>query len=136
MESDIGTDKIRTLYLERKAQIEQSLRDDRARLQQVQLRLKLLDRQAAYWMPDIVIKRVPAQPVLSYRYFCFVAPSPDRVALGFEYGVLLTNDTGLLEGDGTQVRYVTLRRAEDIREPELAALIAEAAMVAATFKRW
>jgi DNA-binding transcriptional MerR regulator len=67
MESDIGTDKIRTLYLERKAQIEQSLRDDRARLQQVQLRLKLLDRQAAYWMPDIVIKRVPAQPVLSYR---------------------------------------------------------------------
>src|SRR5262245_11848174 len=28
------------------------------------------------------------------RYFCFVAPSPDRVALGFEYGVLLSNDTG------------------------------------------
>jgi hypothetical protein len=69
------------------------------------------------------------------RYFCFVAPSPDRVALGFEYGVLLTNDTGLLEGDGTQVRYVTIRCAEDIRESELAALIAEAAMVAATFKR-
>ena len=69
------------------------------------------------------------------RYFCFVAPSPDRVALGFEYGVLLTNDTGLLEGDGTQVRYVTIRCAEDIRESGLAALIAEAAMVAATFKR-
>jgi hypothetical protein len=69
------------------------------------------------------------------RYFCFVAPFPDRVALGFEYGVLLTNDTGLLEGDGTQVRYVTIRCTEDIHEPELAALIAEAAMVAATFKR-
>jgi hypothetical protein len=69
------------------------------------------------------------------RYFCFVAPSPDRVALGFEYGVLLTNDAGLLEGDGTQVRYVRIRRPEDIREPELAALIAEAAMMAATFKR-
>jgi hypothetical protein len=69
------------------------------------------------------------------RYFCFVAPFEDRVALGFEYGVLLRNDAGLLEGDGTQVRYVTIRGAKDIREPELAALIAEAAMVAATFKR-
>jgi hypothetical protein len=69
------------------------------------------------------------------RYFCFVAPFEDRVALGFEYGVLLKNDAGLLEGDGTQVRYVTIHRVEDIREPELAALIAEAAMVAATFKR-
>ena len=69
------------------------------------------------------------------RYFCFVAPSPDRVALGFEYGVLLTNEAGLLEGDGTQVRYVTIHRVEDIREPELAALFAEAAMVAAAFKR-
>jgi hypothetical protein len=71
----------------------------------------------------------------SSRYFCFVAPSPDHVALGFEYGVLLANDAGLLEGDGTQVRYVTIRRIEDIREPELAALIAEAAMVAATRTR-
>src|SRR5262245_10411474 len=43
------------------------------------------------------------------RYFCFIAPFPDRVALGFEYGVLLTNDSGLLEGDGTQVRHVTIR---------------------------
>jgi hypothetical protein len=69
------------------------------------------------------------------RYFCFIAPFEDRVALGFEYGVLLTNDAGLLEGTGTQVRYVTIRQAKDIREQELAALIAEAATVAATIKR-
>jgi DNA-binding transcriptional MerR regulator len=67
MESDIGADEIRALYLERKAQLEQSLRDELARLQQVRLRLDQLDRQASDWMPDIVIKRVPAQPVLSYR---------------------------------------------------------------------
>src|SRR5262245_8139200 len=67
IESDIGADQIRALYLERKAQLEQSLRDELARLQEVQLRLTLLDRQAADWMPDIVIKRAPAQPVLSYR---------------------------------------------------------------------
>jgi hypothetical protein len=69
------------------------------------------------------------------RYFCFVAPHPDRVALGFEYGVQMTNDAGLLEGNGTQVRYVTIHQPEDIREQELGALIAEAAMVASTFKR-
>jgi len=69
------------------------------------------------------------------RYFCFIAPFEDRVALGFEYGVLLANDANLLEGTGTQVRHVTIRRLQDIREPELAALIAEAAMVAATIKR-
>jgi hypothetical protein len=69
------------------------------------------------------------------RYFCFVAPFEDHVALGFEYGVLLVNEAGLLEGRGSQVRYVTIRRVEDIREEELAALIAEAAIVAATVKR-
>jgi YD repeat-containing protein len=67
LESDIGADEIRRLYLERKAQLEQSLRDALARLQQVQLRLDQLNRQATDWMPDVVIKRVPAQPVLSYR---------------------------------------------------------------------
>src|SRR5262245_19028108 len=65
------------------------------------------------------------------RHFCFVAPFEDRVALGFEYGVLLTNEAGLLEGNGTQVRYVTIRRVEDLHEEELAALVAEAAMAAA-----
>src|SRR5262245_4616382 len=57
------------------------------------------------------------------RYFCYIAPFEDRVALGFEYGVLLSNDAGLLEGRGTQVRYVTIRQPRDIRKLELAALI-------------
>jgi hypothetical protein len=69
------------------------------------------------------------------RYFCFIAPFVDRVALGFEYGVLLTNDASRLEGTGTQVRHVTIRCIEDIREQELAALIAEAATMVATIKR-
>jgi hypothetical protein len=69
------------------------------------------------------------------RYFCYIAPFEDRVTFGFEYGVLLNNDAGLLEGTGTQVRYVTIREPKDIREQELTALIAEAAAVAATLKR-
>jgi hypothetical protein len=69
------------------------------------------------------------------RYFCYIAPFEERVTLGFEYGVLLSNDAGLLEGTGTQVRYVTIREAEALREQELTALIAEAAAVAATVRR-
>lgn len=69
------------------------------------------------------------------RYFCYIAPFEDRVTLGFEYGVLPSNEAGLLEGAGTQVRYVTIRQPEDIREQELAALIGEAAAVAATVRR-
>jgi hypothetical protein len=41
----------------------------------------------------------------------------------------------LLEGTGTQVRYVTIRELDDIREQELTVLIAEAAAVAATVRR-
>jgi hypothetical protein len=69
------------------------------------------------------------------RYFCYIAPFEDRVTLGFEYGVLLSNDAGLLEGTGTQVRYVTIRELDDIREQALTALIAEAAAMAATVRR-
>jgi hypothetical protein len=69
------------------------------------------------------------------HYFCYIAPFEDRVTLGFEYGVQLSNDAGLLEGTGTQVRYAIIREPADIREQELTALIAEAAAVAATGRR-
>lgn len=68
-------------------------------------------------------------------YFCYIAPFEERITSGFEYGVLLSNDVGMLEGTGTQVRYVTIREPDDIREQELTALIAEAAAVAATVRR-
>jgi hypothetical protein len=66
------------------------------------------------------------------RYFCYIAPLADRVQLGFEYGVHLSDPAGLLEGRGSQVRYVTVRTADDVRAAEIAALIGEAALVAAT----
>ena len=100
-------------------------------------RLRALIRQA---VPNITEAVYPGWKLIGYRqldggksrYFCYVAPYSDHVRLGFEYGVLLSDAAGLLEGAGTQVRHVTIRAASDIREPELAALIAEAAMVAAT----
>jgi hypothetical protein len=94
-------------------------------------------------IPNIIEAVYPGWKLIGYReqdgrrsrYFCFVAPFEDRVMLGFEYGVLMADTTGLLEGDGKQVRYVTLRNDANLRPHELSALIAEAAMVAATRAR-
>jgi hypothetical protein len=61
------------------------------------------------------------------RYFAFVAPMPDHVRIGFERGVLLRDPAGLLEGQGVQVRHVVVRRASELRNPALAALLREAA---------
>lgn len=65
------------------------------------------------------------------RYFCFVAPQADAVRLGFEYGVLL-GDQSQLEGAGNQVRYVSVRSLDARDHRCLSSLIAEAAMVAMT----
>ena len=63
-------------------------------------------------------------------YFCFIAPFPDRIVLGFEYGIQLYDPDHRLEGNGTQVRYLTVRKKGDV-EPEIfRAFIAEAAQIA------
>lgn len=63
------------------------------------------------------------------RYFCFVAPQAHDVRLGFEYGVLLS-EQDQLEGQGSQVRYVSVRSLDEVDGARLGPLIAEAAMVA------
>lgn len=63
------------------------------------------------------------------RYCCYVAPLSQEVRLGFEYGVLLS-DQAQLEGGGSQVRYVAVRALGAIAPERLAPLIAEAALVA------
>ena len=63
-------------------------------------------------------------------YFCFIAPFENRVMLGFEYGIQLFDPELRLEGEGTQVRYLTVREQGEI-EPEIfRAFIAEAAQIA------
>jgi hypothetical protein len=66
----------------------------------------------------------------SDAYFCFVAPFPNRVMLGFEYGILLFDPNLQLEGEGTQVRYLTVREPDDLEPEVFRAFIAEAAQIA------
>jgi hypothetical protein len=63
-------------------------------------------------------------------YFCFVAPFPNRIMLGFEYGIQLFDPELRLEGEGSQVRYLTVRETEDIQPEVFRAFIAEAAQIA------
>lgn len=46
-------------------------------------------------------------------YFAFIVPEKSRARIGFEWGVMLADPGGLLEGSGSQVRYVTIRTPRD-----------------------
>lgn len=68
------------------------------------------------------------------RYFAFVAPEPEHVHLGFEYGVWMADPDGLLLGahlDLRKVRYVTHEPGDPIPTDALVRYTREAAELAA-----
>ncbi len=60
------------------------------------------------------------------RYVGFIAPSDSEVRLGFEYGTKIKHSAVPLEGKGTQVRYVSFTKPEQVKQSELVPLILEA----------
>ncbi|HEV8516150.1 MAG TPA: DUF1801 domain-containing protein [Candidatus Limnocylindrales bacterium] len=68
------------------------------------------------------------------RYFGYVAPEPEHVHLGFEYGAWMADPDRLLEGAHLglrKVRFLTFRPGEGISEAAVAALTREAVRMAA-----
>lgn len=68
------------------------------------------------------------------RYFAFVAPEPEHVHLGFEYGVWMADPDALLQGaqlDLRKVRYVTYEPGDAIPADALVRYTREAADLAA-----
>ena len=68
------------------------------------------------------------------RYFAFVAPEPEHVHLGFEYGVWMADPDGLLQGahlDLRKVRFVTYQPGDALPEEALVRYTREAADLAA-----
>ena len=64
--------------------------------------------------------------LIGYRaphYFCFVAPLPDHVRLGFEHGHALPDPKHVLEPMGKQVRFVRLEPGKRIPRTALRSLI-------------
>lgn len=64
------------------------------------------------------------------KYVCFIAPQEHEVRLGFEYGVSMRDPHGILEGGGTQVRYIPYRDVLQIDEEVVRAYVRESVMVA------
>jgi hypothetical protein len=67
------------------------------------------------------------------RYFAFVAPEPEHVHLGFEYGVWMADPDGILLGshlDLRKVRFVTYKPGEAIPTEALVSYTREAAELA------
>jgi hypothetical protein len=67
------------------------------------------------------------------RYFAFVAPEPEHVHLGFEYGAWMTDPDGLLRGahlDLKKVRFVTYEPGDQIPTDAVVRLTREAAELA------
>lgn len=94
-------------------------------------------------VPDVMERVYPGWKIIGYRaplgkysvYIGFLAPFQDRVVLGFEYGVLLSDPDSVLEGSGTQVRQVTIRSVKEIRKSILMPLLLQAVSVAKERKR-
>lgn len=53
----------------------------------------------------------------------YLAPLREGVNLGLHHGTSLPDPKGLLEGTGKNLRHVKLRKAEQVREPALRALL-------------
>ena len=93
-------------------------------------------------LPNIQEAVYPGWKLIGYRlphrrqtvYVGYIAPQTNYVALGFEYGVLLTDPAGILTGSGSQVRQVIFQQVADIRPELLTPLISQAAQIATLSK--
>lgn len=94
-------------------------------VQKLAFELRQLVKQT---VPEAIEKAYPHWHGIGYShpsvgYFCAIFPHDEIVKLGFEFGVLLPDPRGLLEGQGKQVRYVTLRNQRQVRSRALKALL-------------
>ncbi len=67
LDQDTSPDEIRGMLALRKAQIEQSVQEEMARLRVVETRLQQIDTHGQVQEPDVVLKSVPAQHFLALR---------------------------------------------------------------------
>ncbi|MBI5928940.1 MAG: DUF1801 domain-containing protein [Chloroflexi bacterium] len=118
--------------------IEQFLGDYHPNIQELANVLRGLIKQA---MPEIREAVYPGWRLIGYRvllaglgkkdvYVGYVAPLDTHVSLGFEWGVLMNDPEKILEGQGKQVRFVTIRALNDINYEKFMNLIIEGVRVA------
>jgi DNA-binding transcriptional MerR regulator len=67
LDEQVSADEIRGMLMLKKAELQQSLREEEARLRSIESRLKQVEEQGSIADYDVVIKSAPAQPYLSVR---------------------------------------------------------------------
>ena len=104
MNDKVSTDEIQGMLLLKKAEIEQQLHDELQRIRNIESRLQFI-RDAESSKPlDVIVKQIPAQPVLSLRT---IFPSTEAAMTIFEQIITLLPDKstygwffGVWHGDG------------------------------------
>jgi hypothetical protein len=94
-------------------------------------------RSLRTWLPNSEEVADPVAPVIGYGYgpgykglVCTLLVSKTGVKIGLARGAELADPHGLLGGSGKVHRYVQLRNAADLRNPDVRAL------VKATYAAW
>ena len=100
-------------------------------------RLRVAVRRAE---PDAIERVRPGWRLIGYdvasggrtAYFAYVAPEPEHVHLGFEWGALMADPHGRLIGEGItrQVRWLTYRPGDRVDAAGLGPLVREGVRVA------
>ena len=67
LNDNISASEIRGMLTMKKAEIEQTVRDEIGRLRHVEMRLGQIEQEGQIWQHDIIIKNIPTQPILSIR---------------------------------------------------------------------
>ena len=70
IEDEVSPEEIRGMLSLKKAQIEQSIQAEAARLRAVESRLRQIEHQGKFHDDDVVLKHLPAQAFLSLRHIC------------------------------------------------------------------
>ncbi len=92
LEKDLSLDELRGMFLLRQSEQEEKVREEQARLERVQARLSLIEKEKM--MPsDVLIKQVPAQWIASIRQII-----PSYPSVGMLYGELFSALGGTCAG--------------------------------------
>jgi hypothetical protein len=88
-------------------------------LPHVQEIAEALRRLVAQTVPEAEERAYPGWHAVGYRhaeagYFAGIFPREEHVDLLFEYGVGLPDPDGVLQGDGSQTRYIRIEDADEI----------------------
>lgn len=67
LNNNVSADEIQGMLTLKKAEIEQQLLGDLQRIRNIESRLKAIRNAETHHMPDVIVKQVPSQPVLSVR---------------------------------------------------------------------